>query len=65
MLHYVSDIKTQREEAAARRRDCDLLLTQGGVKEEAMPGWRKIWEGARPGDKVERYRLYRHLGTLH
>ena len=35
------------------------LLMQG-VREEAVPagGWRKIWEGSRPGDKVERYRLY-------
>ena len=60
MLHYVSNIVTYREEVATRRRNCDLLLTQGVVREEvAAPGWRKIWEGSRPGDKVERYRLYR------
>lgn len=59
MLHYFADIVTHREEAAGRRRDCDLHLTQGGPKEEfATEGWRKIWEGARPGDKIERYRLY-------
>ena len=62
MLHYFAGIVTHREENAARRRNCDLLLTQGTAKEEfAQPGWRKIWEGARPGDKVERYRLYRKL----
>lgn len=60
MLHYVANIVTHREEAAARRRDCDLLLVQGVAKEgPILPGWHKIWEGARPGDKVERYRLYR------
>ncbi|MEQ1773570.1 MAG: hypothetical protein ABL891_07280 [Burkholderiales bacterium] len=60
LLHYFSNIVTHREEIAARRRACDLLLIQGIAKEEtAPPGWRKIWEGARPGDKVERYRLYR------
>ncbi len=63
VLHYVSNIVTQREEVAGRRRDCDLLLTQGIAREEVVPpGWRKIWEGARPGDKVERYRLYRRTG---
>lgn len=60
ILHYVSHIVTHRQEVAARRRDCDLLLIQGVAREEISPsGWRKIWEGARPGDKVERYRLYR------
>jgi 4-amino-4-deoxy-L-arabinose transferase-like glycosyltransferase len=60
LLHYFSNIATHREEVSAHRRDCDLLLIQGIAKEEAAPrGWRKIWEGARPGDKVERYRLYR------
>jgi len=64
MLHYFSNIITYREEIATRRSDCDVLLTQGIVREEAVPpGWRKIWEGARPGDKVERYRLYRRAGT--
>jgi hypothetical protein len=23
--------------------------------------WRKIWEGGRPGDKDERYRLYQRV----
>ncbi len=63
-LHYFANIVTHREEVAARRRDCDLLLTQGVAKEDfTRPGWRKIWEGARPGDKVERYRLYRRLSS--
>ena len=26
------------------------------------PGWRRIWEGARPSDRDERFRLYRRVG---
>ena len=61
MLHYVAGIVTHREEVPSRRRNCELLLVQGKPQEEAAPGagWKKIWEGARPGDKDERYRLYR------
>lgn len=60
MLQYFGNIVTHRAEIASRRRDCDLLLVQGIAREDVTPaGWRKIWEGARPGDKVERYRLYR------
>ena len=60
LLLYFSNIVTHRDEVASRRRNCDLLLIQGIAREEATPpGWRKIWECARPGDKVERYRLYR------
>ncbi len=60
MVHYYANVITQREEITARKRDCDLLLLQGIAREEPAPGsgWRKIWEGNRPGDKVERYRLY-------
>jgi hypothetical protein len=60
MLHYYANIITHRDEIATRQRDCDLLLTQGVVREgPAVAGnWHKIWEGSRPGDKVERYRLY-------
>ena len=60
MLHYYAGIITHREEIVTRQRDCDLLLTQGVAREEptVAGNWRKIWEGSRPGDKVERYRLY-------
>ena len=63
MLHYFAGIVTFREEAAERRRDCDLMLVQGSPQEERAPpgNWIKIWEGNRPGDKVERYRLYRRI----
>ncbi len=60
-LDYFGGIVTYREEVPSRRRSCDLLLVQGEAKIERGPGpgWKKIWEGARPGDDVERYRLYR------
>jgi 4-amino-4-deoxy-L-arabinose transferase-like glycosyltransferase len=63
MLHYFAGVVTYREESRARRSDCDLTLVQGVAQEERPPAgsWQKIWEGARPGDKVERYRLYRRL----
>jgi 4-amino-4-deoxy-L-arabinose transferase-like glycosyltransferase len=61
MLHYFENIVTHRLESPAARRDCDLMLVQGVAQEERVPlgGWDKIWEGNRPGDKIERYRLYR------
>ena len=63
MLHYYADVVTQREGARARGRDCELLLVQGVPQEERPAGnWVKTWEGSRPGDKVERYRLYRKGG---
>jgi 4-amino-4-deoxy-L-arabinose transferase-like glycosyltransferase len=61
MLHYHAGIITHREEEPSRRRDCRLLLVQGKPNVEAAPGpgWVKIWEGGRPRDRDERYRLYR------
>ncbi len=60
MLHYFAGIITYREEVRERRRDCDLILVQGHPWSESPPrgAWRKIWEGSRPRDKDERYRLY-------
>ena len=66
MLQYFADIVTYREEAAERRRDCDLMLVQGVPQEESAPpgNWIKVWEGNRPGDKAERYRLYRRFAAV-
>ncbi len=59
-LHYFAGIIASREEIPERQRQCDLLLVQGKpLDENVLPGqWKKIWEGHRPGDKDERYRLY-------
>jgi len=61
MLHYVADIGTYREEVPARRRACELVLIQGRPGDDVALSepWQKIWEGARPGDKDERFWLYR------
>ena len=63
MLHYVAGIVTHREEIPARRRECDLLLIHGRALEDYVlpPGWKKIWEGNRPADRDERYRLYQRV----
>ena len=65
MLHYFAGILTYREESASMRRDCDLMLVQGVPQAERAPGedWIRIWEGNRPGDDEERYRLYRRVGA--
>lgn len=60
LLRYYTGIITYREEVPERRRDCELLLVQGKPLDESwLPEyWKQIWEGQRPGDKDERYRLY-------
>jgi 4-amino-4-deoxy-L-arabinose transferase-like glycosyltransferase len=65
-LHYFAGIITHREEVPARRRACEFLLVQGRPQEEIVPGmpWRKIWEGGRPRDRDERYRLYRRTAPI-
>lgn len=63
MLHYFGDILTVRLEKSGPRPDCDLLITQDNWKNPGRAGgqWEMIWEGRRPGDKQERYRLYRQM----
>ncbi|MGH8750547.1 MAG: ArnT family glycosyltransferase [Burkholderiales bacterium] len=59
MLEYYDGIITQRTELNGKV-DCDLLLIQSRGKDQftLASGWEKIWEGSRPGDKNESYRLY-------
>lgn len=60
-LDYFNGITTLASDSAAGRR-CQWLLTQGsGRNSEATPGdgWQKVWEGGRPGDRNEKFRLYR------
>jgi 4-amino-4-deoxy-L-arabinose transferase-like glycosyltransferase len=59
MLQYYAGLITYRTESPNRQRHCQILLTQGIKKyEPPHPGWHKIWEGSRPADKIERFRLY-------
>jgi 4-amino-4-deoxy-L-arabinose transferase-like glycosyltransferase len=57
---YHAGIVTTRTETGARP-DCRLLLLQdtAGQSEPAPAGhWKRIWEGNRPGDRSEKFRLY-------
>ena len=57
-LQYFAGIVTLPAETPAAR-TCLLLLEQGVAEDKAgRPGWRKAWEGHRPGDRSERLRLY-------
>ena len=66
MVHYYAAILTMRKDNPAARRDCDLLLVQDSWKSTITveSGWELVWQGARPGDNVERYRLFRKLGSV-
>jgi hypothetical protein len=61
MFHYMGGIVTYRDEAPARRRDCNVLLIQGfrlSIQSPPPGVWRLLWEGTRPGDNRELFRLY-------
>ena len=62
MLQYFAGIFTYRDERAQwRSRPCHVLLVQGSRERIYQPDsrWVKVWEGSRPGDRKELYRLYR------
>jgi hypothetical protein len=61
MLHYFGNIRTARLEKPGTPPNCDLLIIQDRTKSPTEVGdsWHLIWEGRRPGDKLERFRLYR------
>jgi 4-amino-4-deoxy-L-arabinose transferase-like glycosyltransferase len=56
MLDYFGGIATTR----VVRRECDVLITHDQWGDETSIGspWELVWEGGRPGDRDERYRLY-------
>ncbi len=58
-LSYHAGIRT-----APSRSQCRYVIIQGSPREERGapgPGWRKLADVGRPGDKAERYRLYQRL----
>lgn len=57
LLHYFGGIVTR----PPGPHTCELLLVQGRRTSIQDPGagWRLLWEGARPGDRRELFRLYR------
>jgi 4-amino-4-deoxy-L-arabinose transferase-like glycosyltransferase len=61
LLVYFAHVPTVRLESVPEAK-CRTLLVQGWRKSGAPPpsaAWTPIWEGARPGDLKELYRLYR------
>jgi 4-amino-4-deoxy-L-arabinose transferase-like glycosyltransferase len=57
---YFERLRFMPLEAGGER--CRWLLTQGDSRAELTPpgqDWRQVWEGSRPGDRKERFRLYR------
>ncbi len=65
LLDYFAGVTTLRYEASGSASTCDLLLTQGNTDGSgAMTSpWQLLWQGNRPGDRRERYRLYRRAPT--
>ncbi len=66
LVDYFAGVKTRRvERVPTALRECDLLLWQGWASDREPMGepWVKLWEGARPGDRKELYRLYRRGDT--
>jgi 4-amino-4-deoxy-L-arabinose transferase-like glycosyltransferase len=61
LFAYFAGIVTYRGEVPSRKRDCDVLLVQGFRDSIRQPDarWVKFWEGTRPGDRRELFRLYR------
>lgn len=63
LLHYYADIRTQPLETG-QRLDCDLYLIQDERGREIVePGtdWKLIWQGKRPADRRESFRLFHRI----
>ena len=61
LLEYFAGVATVRLEVEPEA-SCSTLLVQGwrdGGAPAPWGGWTPVWEGARPGDGRELYRLYR------
>lgn len=58
-FHYHAGLKF-RPTTAFSESPCGLVLIQGvRDRQPSVPaGWKLLWEGARPGDQAERFRLY-------
>lgn len=66
MLDYWIDLRTLPVSTAARSH-CPALLVQydENFPPELNAGWRKVWEGNRPGNRSERFALYRRVRAKH
>jgi len=60
LLHYFAAIRLRRADSSGADDECDLLLIESRRPEPPLGHpWQLVWEGHRPGDTQERYRLYR------
>jgi 4-amino-4-deoxy-L-arabinose transferase-like glycosyltransferase len=63
LMDYYAEIRT-RSLGAAESSNCDLYLIQDERNHEKIePGqeWKLLWQGKRPSDRRESFRLYQHL----
>ncbi len=63
-LAYFVGIEPLSAKTADGRR-CDWVLVQGDTRQELAPPpgeWNRVWEGSRPGERREKFRLYRREG---
>ena len=66
LLDYYLGVQTLRRETQPNAR-CAALLVQGRRPNGAPAmeeGWLPVWEGARPGDNEELYRVYRRSDAV-
>jgi 4-amino-4-deoxy-L-arabinose transferase-like glycosyltransferase len=61
-LSYHAGIRTEPLTAGGATPNCLYAIVQGHPRREITPGpgWRKLADVGRPGDRGERYRLYRY-----
>jgi hypothetical protein len=63
LLHYFANVKTQRIETEGAL-NCDLYLIQGEKGSATIePGdeWKLIWNGKRPSERKENFRLFQRI----
>ena len=63
LLYYYTSLRTLPLEVGDRL-DCDLYLIQderGREKVEPGQDWKLVWNGKRPADRRESFRLYKHI----
>ena len=61
LVHYFSNLETIDTYKQTEGKSCDYLIHQDRWDNDDsidLP-WRLVWEGGRPGDTAERYRLYK------
>ena len=58
-IDYYLDQPMHRQRPAQDKCQAWLLTTSTGTKTPAETGWKRVWQGGRPGEYNERFHLYR------